>query len=388
MMGPASEIPIFLEKIDETVIKNGLLLPATDTIFPVPWATNGKYKVGEVICELTNAETGELLEMNSRTVARKQLERLQSHGLKLMSSFELECIILLKDTLKLNHQPIICMGILPLSEYETLLYDIEQKCFASGIQVENFHCEFDQQQFEFSFAPSYGITCADNMFRFKEGAQNGYTGTFMTKPVAIDSNNGAHFNFSLWTEDKKNAFYDPQGPDKLSETCLYFIGGILHHHNAISALCAPTINCYRRMGQPCVPCRADWEIDHRHVALRVKNDGEDGTYMECRLPSGSSNPYLVMAALMAAGLNGVENKIPAPEKGLGKSSKLVPSSLAEAVTALKNDDTLKAALGAKFVDWFVSCKENYEISRFGSHNMQVIKEKELEMEREEYFYYF
>ena len=393
VMGPNCEIPEFLEGPFPITSKNGLLLPASDTITPAPWATNGKYKVGEIICELHNAETGEVLQENPRTLARKQLDRLQGHGLKLFSAFELEGVIVPKESQKPLEKNNIILSILPLSQYEEFLYDFEQEASLSGIGVENIHCEYDPGQIEYSFVPTYGISSSDNTFRFKEGfkekcLQKGFHGTFMTKPMQMESCNGTHFNFSVWTEAGENAFYDASRPDNLSETCLYFIAGILHHLDAMCALCAPTVNCYRRFHNAVVPATADWGIDDRFVTLRVKNNGKDGTYIECRLPSGSSNPYLVTASVLAAGLNGMEKKMTAPPKGRNKDAKSVPDSLAEAITALKNDTDFKNALGATFVDWFVMCKEKYEIARFGGHQMKVIKEKELDLERDEYFYYF
>ena len=391
-MGLRNETPLALQKLDTTCGKSGLLLPLTSKVSPVPWATKGKYKVGDIICELSNSSTGEPLEINPRTLARRQLERLQSHGLRLWSSFELEGLILSKENLQPVSSQLQNTCIFPLSILEDLLYEFEQQAQESGILTENIHCEYDPAQIEFSLIPVYDIDCADSIFRYKEGfkefcLQKGYCATFMTKPIDIESCNGAHFNFSLWTKDNKNAFFDPEGPSKLSKTCLYFIGGVLYHLKALCALCAPTINCYRRFHEIGVPTQPDWDIDNCDTALRLKSYGEGRTYIECRLPSGSANPYLVTAGVMAAGLDGIERQIEPPPKGKGQNPGSLPHSLKEALDNLRNDDVLKDSLGSVFVKWYLASKEKNDISRFGSHDMKHIKGSELQMERDEYLYH-
>ena len=136
-----------------------------------------------------------------------------------------------------------------------------------------------------------------------------------------------------------------------------------------------------------VPTQADWDIENRSVALRIKNYDEKRTYVECRLPSGSSNPYLVTAGILAAGLDGIKNKTDPPPKGTGQNPGSLPHSLKDALTALQSDEVIKAALGDLFMEWFVATKMNFEVLKFENHDMKKTIESELQLERDEYFEY-
>ena len=115
------------------------------------------------------------------------------------------------------------------------------------------------------------------------------------------SSSGLHYNHSLWTLDGKTALFDPSASDQLSDIARYWIGGLIKHSAALTALCSPTVNCYRRLHGPRLPDKANWGLEDRNASFRVKNYSEQGTYFENRIPGGSCNPYLVLAATVAAG---------------------------------------------------------------------------------------
>ena len=118
----------------------------------------------------------------------------------------------------------------------------------------------------------------------------------------------------------------------------------MHHSNALTALTSPTVNCYRRLHTPWAPDLIDWALDDRSVSIRVKSNGTPrGTYMENRTPSSASNPYLVLAGTIAAGLDGVERQLPLPEE---RSKELgpLPQSLQEGLEALMKDEVLTLSL--------------------------------------------
>ncbi|XP_072047049.1 lengsin-like [Amphiura filiformis] len=130
----------------------------------------------------------------------------------------------------------------------------------------------------------------------------------MSKPSADHRGCSAHINHSLWDKDgKTNLLYDVNAPNKLSELCGYWMAGLLKHSQATTMLMAPTVNCYKRFGvQSHVSSIPNWGIDNRSCMLRLKINGMEGTYIENRSSGGGSNPYLTLAAVVAAGIDGIE----------------------------------------------------------------------------------
>jgi len=183
-----------------------------------------------------------------------------------------------------------------------------------GVDVVTSNVEYGPGQYEIVFHHDWGIHAGDNAFTFKTGVKeiamrNNLMASFMSKPWEDKSGCGCHYNHSLWSLDgKKNHFYDEK-QDGLSETALHWLGGILAHAPAIAALHAPTVNCFRRYTDfSFAPTLATWGIQNRTCAVRAKVAGDEGTYFENRMGCGGGNPYLIMAATIAAGIDGLEKK--------------------------------------------------------------------------------
>ena len=324
-----------------------------------------------------------------RSVAVSMLKKLDDMGLEILSATEYEFKIY-KNSDTANRVPIFPNtefgSVVRLSLLEDLVYYIDQNMQKVGIHFDNFSCEYSPGQFELVMDPSKGIETADKGFLFKHGVtemilKKGYGLSFLAKPDNIPGGgNGAHFNFSIW--DKKtgrNAFYDSDAPDNLSSFAKHWIAGFIKHAPAITALCSPTINCYRRVHQPWAPNIADWNYDDRAVLLRVKNEKEKSTYMENRLPSSIANPYIVMAATIAAGLDGVKHKM-SPPSPKDTNAPSLPSSLEEALNILEADTALTEMLGEDFVRYFVGIKREVEIREYGHHDITKFIPEELEAE--------
>ena len=346
--------------------------------------------VGEILCE-TFWESGKIQLAGPRYVARQQIDRLNEMGYKIMSAFEIECMMFEKDSLKPLTKGNDFAFAFPFSRHEKMLYEFDMFMQPLGIDIETFHCEFSPGKFEFSFIPKYGIETADMIFRFREALKElcdkkGFHVTYMTCPfVFTGSANGTHFNHSLWDKAGKNVFYDPTRPDNLSDVARYFLGGIFNHVDGLTAICCPTMNCYRRLHNPLAPSKCIWGIGDRTTLYRVRNSSEKLTYFENRLPSGSCNPYTVLAATLAAGIDGIQNKIEPPPKGDYADMPLVPSTLQEALDGLAKDRVLNEALGTDFVQWFLAMKHQGDLVKFGHHDMKKSNEDEFEAERKEYF---
>ena len=235
------------------------------------------------------------------------------------------------------------------------------------VDVMSIGIEGGAEQSKFVLSPKFGIRSADNVFRLKEaikeiGNVNGLDVSFMTQPYK-EVCNELHFNHSVWTADESsNAFYDHRTPDNhLSETFYHWLAGLIEHGPGMAALAAPTVNCYRRFALPFMsPAHFDWDFDHHLTSFGIRATSPTATYIENRLPSGSANPYLVLAATVAAGLDGINRRLACPSPR-DMQAKPIPKSLDEALDALENDKVLVEALGQQFVNYFTAVKRGIEM---------------------------
>jgi glutamine synthetase len=259
-------------------------------------------------------------------------------------------------------------------EKHPVLRDIMRSMTQMGIRMTTCNTEWGPAQYEINYSPADGLEAADQAFTWKNGLkeiaeQHGVLITLMTKPWIDKSANGSHFHISLLdAETGENAFYDGNSPDGLSQACRWFIGGQLKHARALAAFLAPTVNCYKRY-QPntYAPDSISWGHENRSVGIRVKAWRGKGTHIENRMACGSSNPYLVAAASLAAGLDGIRNRIESPAPIQTNAYNLtdlprIPKSLEEALDALQADEALLEVLPRDGVRTFVVDKQ-YEIAK-------------------------
>ncbi|MCK9905816.1 glutamine synthetase, partial [Frankia sp. Cpl3] len=150
-------------------------------------------------------------------------------------------------------------------------------------------------------------------------SQKGWQATFMSKPNERLSGSGGHFHLSLLDEAGRNLFHDEQAEDGLSQLTRWFIGGQIQHADAICALANSTVNSYKRLVPGSfAPVHAAWGYEHRSAMIRVPfSRGETGTHLEHRLPGADTNPYLAMAAILLAGLDGIRKRIEPPAPAIG-----------------------------------------------------------------------
>ena len=322
-------------------------------------------------------------------MVRRQIEELGSLGYGIYFAPENEFFLASKDN---PSKPffdghdwgtnILADGLKPY------IFDVIRKAKSARVQVETWHLEYHPGQIEITLQPEMGLQAADNWLVFRQGVKetallHGLIATFMSKPFMIDdTGSGSHFNHSIWTHGGENAFWNPEAEDNLSEFARHWVAGLLDHAPAMTALCNPTVNCYRRLHRPFTPHLANWGIDDRTTIVRVKNHSQKSTYAEGRLPSSAANPYIVVAAYIAAGMDGVKRKLPLPAKADMEATK-IPVSLKEAVDALKADKVLVEALGKKFIEWFCEIKEEVEVKFLGA-TTDVNDEGVFAREREMY----
>ncbi len=360
-----------------------------DTFTPIPWAK----KSARVLADLYTLQ-GERVEVAPRTVFKRVLEALDHDGYQALGAAELEFYVFKQfdaRSFEATWTGLQCYSEVKQGEVDDILYDIVAGLSAIGIHVEAANTEYGPGQFEITMNPAWGMRQADHAFSFKAAIkemmnQKGFLATFMTKPLTGLSGSGSHFHHSLYDKGTgKNVFYDADASDGLSATMKHFIAGQLHHAAAISALANPTVNSYRRLRPyTFAPSNATWGLENRMCMIRVPAAREQGTHIENRLPGADMNPYLMMAAIYAAGLDGIRRKLSCPDPVQNQDAyaltdvPLLPRTLEEALRALNEDEILIEMLGASFIHSYTAIK-TAELRRYEDHvsDWEVTEYREL-----------
>jgi glutamine synthetase len=334
-----------------------------------------------------------------RAVARKLLGELEALGYHFYSGFEYEFYIVDRETRQPPFPGIQIFSTLRNSFDESVVYQILRGMSAVGVDIITSNAEYGPGQMEINFAPASGITAADRAFTFKNGVKeiaqrNGLMASFMTKPYADQSANGCHFHHSLIDVKRDRNALNGGNADTFSDVGRWWLGGQIAHARALTALVSPTVNCAKRYRLwSFAPTNATWGNENRSVGFRLKGLGSNSAHIENRMPGGGSNPYLVMSGVLAAGLDGLRNKIepPAETKGIAYGLQGVtdlPTRLDQALDAFEADSTLRGSLGDEFVKLFVAVKR-HEINKARSaipyFDAPEFNDKVDDWERSEYF---
>eukprot|EP00933_Yihiella_yeosuensis_P019481 TRINITY_DN15773_c0_g1_i1.p1 TRINITY_DN15773_c0_g1~~TRINITY_DN15773_c0_g1_i1.p1 ORF type:complete len:488 (+),score=108.74 TRINITY_DN15773_c0_g1_i1:77-1540(+) len=381
--GANQEVLVVPEEVGSAGCPNSELLPDWTTLQVLPWACRPDrgIVVKRVYCE--QALPGS---QAPRTICRRMLKELRAWNSKELQMFvggELEFVLAKQSGTPDKDGKTRWVPFFNGPEIFTTLqnckamdfcYDLERDMETVGVDIQTMNAEYGAGQVEITFSPKFGIDAADMTATFRTGvkeiAQNqGLLATFMAKPFGVHGvGNGGHLNFSLWTPDevvdavdgKTNVFHSSDDLDGLSATARSFLAGILAHAPALEAICSPTPPCYTRHGN-WAPVVANWGLDDRSCCVRVKSnkDGPAGSsYMELRMPSAAANPYLVIASLVAAGLDGLDKKLELgpPKQTEAEGALVLPKSLGEALSALEADTYMVSKLGSDFVRWYTTVK--------------------------------
>jgi glutamine synthetase len=245
---------------------------------------------------------------------------------------------------------------------------------AMGVEVEAAHHEVAPGQHEIDFKYADALITADRAMLFrlvvkKVAHDHDLHATFMPKPIFGENGNGMHVHQSLFKRGK-NTFYGPRKPYELSDTAMYYIGGLLRHARAICAISNPLVNSYKRLvpGYE-APVNVAWSVRNRSPLCRVPARRGVGTRVELRMADPSCNPYLAFAAMLASGLDGMQNQIEAGEPvnrnifAMSQREKRrlkidqLPADLNEAIGYLRKDKVVQEALGSHIYEQYVSAKE-------------------------------
>ena len=376
------------------------LMIADPTTFRVlPWAPD----TGWVQCE-TWFGNGKPVPFDTRRLARRALDRLAQIGYDYLAGLEIEFHVfkLVDPKLRPEHagQPgepaevtLLTQGYQYLTElrYDAIdpVMEILRRDLAPlGLPLRSFEVEYGPSQVEVTLGALPGLGSADAMVLFRSAAKqilrrHGYHATFMCRPKLPNAMScGWHLHQSLRRiADGANAFVPAQPDVQLSDVGRQWLGGLLAHARACTALSTPTLNGYKRY-RPFVlaPDRVIWGCDNRGVMLRVLGGVDDpGTRIENRAGEPAANPYLYFASQIVAGLDGIERKRdpgPSADTPYETQAETLPATLAEALECLGASEVLRAGLGSGFVDYFCHIKRA-EIARF---NLEV-----SDWEQREYF---
>ncbi|KAK7108012.1 glutamine synthetase-like [Littorina saxatilis] len=350
--------------------------------------TGNRRTTGMVLCQLLTAD-GRVDDLDLRHVVQRLLNKLsQDHGLVFKAAFEYEFVVFKKDTLKpLGSDSFQLLDVRTTQPDLDLLYELSEELDEGGFHVTSIQPEFTPGQWELNFEPQEGLWAADFAFHVKNAvkiffARRGYTATFMSFPKLRGSSSGLHLNHSLWTRDGRNAMKDGSKQNSLSELALRWNAGLVQHAPAMTSLCCPTVNCYRRLHLSGCPSHATWSIDNRNSLNRFKTKGGN-VYLESRLPSGTANPYLAVACHLAAGMSALSQEVTSPPPMDTEHAQTLPKSLEEAFQALEDDKVVQNALGHQLISYYVAAKRDYEIKAFNQKHFKTDEEK-IAFERERY----
>ncbi|HWA14607.1 MAG TPA: type III glutamate--ammonia ligase [Burkholderiales bacterium] len=348
------------------------------TLTPIPWMPG----FARMACD--GHVGGSPYPYCSRVVLKRQLDALAKKGLTMYTGIEPEFMLLKKgadgslgpvDETDLLEKP--CYDYKGLARSVPFLEAMTDALRSVGIDVYQIDHEDANGQFEVNFTYGDALASADRLIFVKMAASEiaksmGMIATFMPKPFSNRTGTGAHFHISLGNAKTKNLFHDDRDGNGLglSKTGYHFLGGILAHARALTAIVAPTINSYKRLvvgralsGATWAPAYITYGNNNRTACVRVPYGR-----LELRLPDGSCNPYLATAAILAAGMDGVERKLDpgapinenlyewSPEKLKRAGIGILPQNLKEALDEFEKDKVLRAALGEDLSKEFLTLK--------------------------------
>ncbi|MCZ8080353.1 MAG: glutamine synthetase family protein [Rhodobacteraceae bacterium] len=346
-----------------------VMKPDLSTLRALPWLP------GTALClsDLLDHHTQEEVTVSPRAILKKQVARARAMGFEPMMATELEFYIFenayenLRDGGLSALKPISGYNedyhLFQTSKEESLMRDVRNGLYAAGIPIENTKGEADAGQHEVNYKYSDALDTADNHVIIKQGVKEiahtkGKSVTFMAKYDHRKAGSSSHVHQSLWTLDGTPAFYDHDDPHGMSATMKHFVAGQLAHAQEITTFLAPYVNSYKRFTIGMfAPTKAVWSADNRTAGFRVCGEHTKAVRVECRIPGSDVNPYLCCAALLAAGLAGIEAKMELEPEMKGDmyhaaGVREIPKNLREAAALLNTSTMLRATLGDDVVDHY------------------------------------
>ncbi|WP_226011513.1 type I glutamate--ammonia ligase [Halomicrobium salinisoli] len=370
--------------------------PDPSTFAVLPWRNDEESAAARLICDVIDTSTGQPFAGDPRGVLKRAMQRAEDMGYTVNAAPEPEFFLFEEDeegraTTKTNDAGGY-FDLAPKDLAQDVRRDIIYGLEDMGFDIEASHHEVAQGQHEINFTYDDALSTADNVATFRAvvraiAAEHDLHATFMPKPIARINGSGMHTHFSLF-EDGENAFHDEDDEFNLSETAKQFTAGILDHAEALAAVTNPTVNSYKRLvpGYE-APVYVAWSDRNRSALIRKPAARTPAaSRIEARFPDPSCNPYLAFAALIHAGLDGIERGLDCDDpvreniyefdeaKREEYGITTLPSNLGEAVDALEQDEVIQDALGEHVYDNFVEAKTQ-------EHEEYIVEVSDWEIDR-------
>ncbi|MEP1198851.1 glutamine synthetase family protein [Tateyamaria sp.] len=350
-----------------------IMAPDLNTIRVLPWLEG----TAMVLCDILDHQTHNPVPHSPRQVLKAQIARLKELGFDAMMATELEFFLFehsFDDIRKGGFRDLVPISgynedyaILQTTKEEGVMRPIRNHLFNAGLPIENSKGEAETGQEELNIRYSAALDCADHHTIAKNGIkeiawQQGHAATFLPKWHHDKVGSSSHVHQSLW-QDGKPMFYDENADLGMSKLMQHYMAGLIAYAPDYTFFLAPYINSYKRFAKGTfAPTKTVWSVDNRTAGFRLCGDGTKGVRVECRIGGSDLNPYLAQAAMLAAGIKGIEDKmsLASPNKGdVYEDSKAadIPQTLRAATETLCNSKFLREAMGDAVIDHYTRCAE-------------------------------
>ena len=346
--------------------------PDLTTLRKTPWLDG----TAMVICDVLDHHTHEEVTHSPRAILKKQIKRLQEMGFDPIMATELEFFLFEKSFKEIQEngfrelRPISSYNedyhILQTTKEEHIMRPLRNYLWDAGIPVENSKGEAETGQEELNIKYDNALNTAEHHTIAKHAVKEiswskGHAVTFLPKWHHDKVGSSSHVHQSLW-KNGENAFYDPADKLGMSKVMKHYMAGLLSYTSDITFFLAPYVNSYKRFAKGTfAPTRIIWSVDNRTAGFRLCGAGSKSVRVECRIGGSDMNPYLAIAAQIAAGIAGIENKLLLDEPAKGDvyqgNTKMIPASLREAKDALSASEMLESAFGEDVVKHYCRAAE-------------------------------
>ncbi len=351
-----------------------VMKPDLTTLRTVPWLDGTVM----VLCDVLDHHTHDEVPHSPRAILKRQVARLAELGFTAKAATELEFFLFEKsfDDIRKSGfrdlEPISGYNedyhILQTTKEEAVMRPLRNHLFAAGIPIENSKGEAEAGQEELNIRYADAMDCADYHSIAKHATkeiawQQGHAATFLPKWHHNRTGSSSHVHQSLWNANGSSAFYDKKAELGMSETMRHYMAGLIKYAPEYTYFLAPYVNSYKRFSKATfAPTKTVWSVDNRTAGFRLCGADTKGVRVECRIGGSDLNPYLAIAAQLAAGIKGLEDKLELPKPTTGdiyetKSAKRIPHSLRDATDTLRKSALLRNAFGNGVIDHYVRAAE-------------------------------
>ena len=344
--------------------------PDLSTLRRIPWLEG----TALVLCDVLDHHTHEDVRHSPRAILKKQVAQLEAMGITAMMASELEFFLFresFEEALAKGYRDLTPISaynedyhIFQTTKEEDVMRTIRNGLNGADIPVENSKGEADAGQEEINVRYAGALTMADRHVIMKNGCKEiawakGRALSFMAKWNDDAAGNSSHIHQSLWSTDGAPLFFDSDADHGMSATMRHYLAGLLAHASEVTAFLAPHINSYKRFAAGTfAPTKAIWSLDNRTAGYRICGADTTAVRVECRVGGADLNPYLAYAALIAAGLDGIEAKRELEPAFVGdayggEGARAIPATLRDAARALDGSAMLRQAFGDDVIDHYV-----------------------------------